>query len=506
MPSHTKIWKITLLLSLLWGALGSGVSLQAQPPITIWRYGAEVNATSLNIRNLPGLSGLILETVRDKTPLFYSNQEDGEWIRVRTEGGEEGWTIKHFLSIPEPQAEEPSPQTQFREQLVQEMETKQRYAVVKVPQLDVRYGPGPDHPSRYQLKEGSHVVLLQHSEDWLMVREPNRRESGWVARDQLQLYEPHHLPEALQSLSTEAGSPLASSIHEFMENAYQRGVIAREDQLFMVVQDLHAGQLLVSIRPRRHVKAASMIKVPILQAYMLQLYKGQIEHTPSNDKNLENMIRLSSNYSTNLILKRLGGPGVVQNLLDQTRMYRALRLVEYIPPGGRTYRNQVSAADLNQLFVRLWAGQALGPGFSELENRAASRRMLDYLGMDSSNRVHDRIKDGTCYSDNQQVKLWDKTGFVKGVNGNAGIVEIDTPHGRRAYSVVLIIERANYQSIAGNANAWSSGISEQMRRIAEMVYAYFNVRYEAADSCGFDQLLHHAKLAYEHQEQYRAAL
>lgn len=489
--------------------IGTGSTIVAQPTIMIWRHGAQVNATSLNIRNMPGLSGLVLATVRENTSLFYSNLEEGEWIRVRTEEGDEGWTIKHFLKIPERTAaplprSEPDP----REELAQSMAEEKRYAVTRPGVTLAYYGPGEEHPVRGELAEGTHVVLGERrGSGWTQVREPNRKESVWIRTESLFLYDPRRLPKVLQDVELKQHtSMLEAGVQDYMEEAYQRGAISREDQLFMVVQDLHSGELLVSIRPRRHVKAASMIKVPILQAYMMKLYRGQIEHSASNEKHLENMIRLSSNYSTNAVLKRLGGPNAVQTLLDEARMYRELRLVEYIPQGGRTYRNQVSAGDLNQLFVRIWSGRGLGPGFSELENRAASRKMLDYLGMGSDHRVNDRLKDGTCYAENDQVKLWDKTGFVKGVNGNAGIVEIDTPHGRRAYSVVLILERANYQSIDGNAVEWSSSISEQMRRISEMVYAHFNLEYEAADDCGYESLIHHVRRAHEQEGRLRAAL
>ncbi|MEC9383052.1 MAG: hypothetical protein VYD06_01255, partial [SAR324 cluster bacterium] len=101
----------------------------------------------------------------------------------------------------------------------------------------------------------------------------------------------------------------------------------------------------------------------------------------------------------------------------------------------------------------------------------------------------------TCFSSNKSVKIWDKTGFVKGVNGNAGIVEIDTPHGRRAYSLVMFMEREDYQTIEGSALRWSERVSLHMREISEITFAFISNRYESYNECGRSQLIRYAKLA-----------
>jgi beta-lactamase class A len=218
------------------------------------------------------------------------------------------------------------------------------------------------------------------------------------------------------------------------------------------------------------------------------------------------MIRYSSNASTNVILKRLGGPNKVQRLLRETNMYRELRLVEYIPADGRTYRNKLSMADLSSLFHRLWIGRVLGPGFSDLENEQASAQMLHLLSLSGRSDNKDRLKDGTCFAGNQTVRIWDKTGFVKGLNGNAGIIEIDSPHGRRAYSIVAAIERPNYRTIRGNASRWSAKVAYHLRRISELAYAFFTSRYDAFSDCGHDRLVQYATRALEQSTALKASL
>ena len=68
----------------------------------------------------------------------------------------------------------------------------------------------------------------------------------------------------------------------------------------MVVQDLETGERLVSIRPGCANQGYSLIKVPLLQAYMLQsILRKKIKHNRQHQKALSKMIRFSSNSDTN---------------------------------------------------------------------------------------------------------------------------------------------------------------------------------------------------------------
>ena len=225
---------------------------------------------------------------------------------------------------------------------------------------------------------------------------------------------------------------------------------------------------------------------------MLASEKGRLEHSEIIQQHLVKMIRFSSNESTNWILEKLGGPSQVQKLLDQSSMYHELKLVEYIPEDGKTYRNKVSSADLNQILVRTWFHQSLGVKSDKEQNRQASKRMLYLMSLPGYKWIQDRIKDGTCFSRRKSVRVWDKTGFVKGINGDAGIVEFNTPNGRRAYTIVLIMERENYLSIPGDANTWSARVAMVLRRISEMSYAFVSSYYNRPNQCGLGLLLQYA--------------
>jgi hypothetical protein len=157
--------------------------------------------------------------------------------------------------------------------------------------------------------------------------------------------------------------------------------------------------------------------------------------------------------------------------------------------------------------LTLWSDQPLGPAFSRVENEMAAEEILYLMGQPNGPRARDRLKDGTCFARNKNVKVWDKTGFVKGVNGNIGIVQVDTPEGPKSYTVVMAMERANYKSISGNANGWSFNLSQHMRRISELVYTYMSIQYHRYNECKqTDRLVYHASQALERPEVVKASL
>ena len=370
------------------------------------------------------------------------------------------------------------------------------YAVVIASALNLRSSPNTKIPPLKVLPKGKHLLILSALDKiWLKVKIP-RGIQGWVAREYVKFYLPEELPYyASKFNSTPFNSTLEAGILQYMKEVYTKNKLKRKDKLSIVVQDLSAGELLVSLRSRKSVKSASTIKLPILQAYMIQRFKGKFEETSNHKKLIEEMIRFSSNSSTNKIIKLLGGTENIQRLLNKTKFYKELRLLEMIPEDGRTYRNKISAEDLNQILMNIWFKRAIGPQYSTQINKTAAHEMLNLLGLPGHPWLKDRIKAETCFSSNKSVKLWDKTGFVKGLNGNAGIVEIDTPHGRKAYSLVMLMERQDYQTIEGDAASWFEIVSLHMRRISEITFAYISNRYESYNECGHSQLIRYAKLA-----------
>ncbi len=371
------------------------------------------------------------------------------------------------------------------------------YVFVSATALNLRSGPGAGNSVLRILPRGTHMLSLSaQNSEWLRVCAPHNIE-GWVSRKHVIFYNPKPLNTIYEkSSSSQYRSLLEAGILNYMKENYELKRLNINDNLSIIIEDLEKEEILASIHPYKSIKSASTIKVPILHAYMIQRSEGNLIENSNNKELIEKMIRFSSNSSTNAVIELLGGLAKIQQILEKTKMYKQIRLIEYIPENGRSYGNTISVADLNRLFRELWFQRIIGAKYSGEQNRQVSIEMLNLLKLPGYPWLKDRIKAGTCYSANKTVKLWDKTGFVKGSNGNAGIVEISTPFGRKAYSIVIFIERKDFDSITENARVWFEQASMHMRRISEMTYAYFSKRYHNYNECGLPSLMRHTRKAF----------
>ena len=370
------------------------------------------------------------------------------------------------------------------------------FASVTASYLNLRKSPIIGKNIITLLPKRSHLIILsQNHNGWVKVRIPNSV-TGWVYANYLDYYKPKAIPLLKNNrFYNSYSSSLEGGIIEYMNEIYSKNILNKNDKLFLVIQDLDSDKFLASIRSKKIIKSASTIKVPILHAYMIQRFKGNIIESPWEKKLIEEMIRYSSNPSANSVIHLLGGTKNIQNLLNKTKIYRELSLVEYFPVDGRAYQNKISVADLNSIFTKIWNKLVLKTKNNHKINKDISEEILFLLSLPGYAWIKDRIKDNTCFSSDKTTEIWDKTGFVKGSNGNAAIVRIDTPHGKKAYSIVLFIERNDYKSIKGDAKIWYEKVSLHMRRISEMTYAFFSRKYERNSKCGLSRLLYYTKLA-----------
>lgn len=378
----------------------------------------------------------------------------------------------------------------------QKTDTGIQYHIVIAESLNMRVGPDKKHQVIKILSRGTRLDLRHVTKkSWALVKDPESN-IGWVLKKYIRKIQPMSLQQSQNHEKENVdNSALETAIKQFIVDVKRKGQMYAEDNLSLIIKDLHSDKLVVSINPNAQVKAASLIKVPILHAYMIHRFRGKIVHSQKKQWNLIRMIRLSDNPSTNQILRLLGGPWGAIKILENMSLYQHLKLVEYIPRGGKTYLNKISAEDLNRLFILLWDRQVLGTDFSAKLNEQASDEMLYILGLPSRKGVNDRLKDGTCFARDHDVKIWDKTGFVRGLNADVGIIEINTPEGRRPYSIISIIDRPNYRSIRGSGLSWAKKQSRLHRRISEMSYAYFKNKYGDSTTCGTKQLTSYIKLA-----------
>ncbi|MYI93893.1 serine hydrolase, partial [Candidatus Poribacteria bacterium] len=149
-------------------------------------------------------------------------------------------------------------------------------------------------------------------------------------------------------------SPLEQNIDDFVKQFRRRGSLASTERTSFVVYDLSRGKKLVSINEDTPRMAASLIKNFVMLVYFHEVKQKRLTHNNTNKYHLRQMIRFSSNRSTNHFIRLVGGPSRAQRILKANYPYfEQTLIVETIPLNGRTYRNKTSAQDLNKFYVQL---------------------------------------------------------------------------------------------------------------------------------------------------------
>ena len=271
--------------------------------------------------------------------------------------------------------------------------------------------------------------------------------------------------EKSRSLKLTVDSPLEAGIDRFIKSNRYRRRLASTDRTSFVVYDISKGKKVVSINEDQPMMAASLIKNFVMLVYFHEVRQGRLRHTNQNRIHLKNMIQRSYNTSTNYFIRLLGGPNRVNQLLRWNYPYfEHTRIVEYIPNGGRTYRNMTSAHDMNRFYNQLWMGRL-----------PHSPKMKHYLRLPKGDRLYDK----TCIP--RGVHVYNKTGTVYGMVGDSGILVITDPKGKqRAYILTGIIEDRTKTSLRNRSQSFGSWVSrrtEILRSVSEGVYEYIYERH-----------------------------
>jgi beta-lactamase class A len=267
-----------------------------------------------------------------------------------------------------------------------------------------------------------------------------------------------------ETRSSSIDSRLEAEIDRYIKHLRQRGRLKTTDKTSLVVYDISKGKKIVSINEDQPRMAASLIKNFVMLAYFHEVFHRRQTHTDINRAHLRRMIQRSSNPSTNYFIRLLGGPRNITRILRNNYPYfEQTHIVEYIPAGGRTYRNVTSAHDLNRFYNQLW-----------LSNLPYASKMKYYLGLPNG----DRIYNDTCIP--IDVRVYNKTGTVYGLVGDSGILVINDPLGnRRAYVFTGLIEDTTKTRVSHRKEPFSSWVNRRadiLRRVSEGVYEYI---YEA---------------------------
>ena len=255
-------------------------------------------------------------------------------------------------------------------------------------------------------------------------------------------------------------SPLEANFESYIKGRRSRKILASTDRTSFVVYDISKNKKLVSINEDRQMMAASLIKNFVMLAYFHEVKYGRQKHTTVNKDNLTAMIQWSSNTSTNYFIRLLGGPARVNKILRSNYPYfKQTRVVEYIPYGGRTYRNMTSARDLSTFFLRMWQGKL-----------PYSEKMKWYFKLKNGDYIYKQTYIPSS------VEVYNKTGTVYGLVGDGGVLVLRDPQGRaRPYIFIGLMEdrtKTNRRNRWQSFYNWKNRRAYILRRLSEQAYKY----------------------------------
>ncbi|PWU04078.1 MAG: serine hydrolase [Bacteroidetes bacterium] len=156
---------------------------------------------------------------------------------------------------------------------------------------------------------------------------------------------------------------------------------------------------------------------------------------------LYQMITVSSNFSTNLVIDRVGANNVTETMRKLgLRDLQVLRGVEDNKAYAKGLNNIVTAYDLMILFEKIAKGKAVNP--------ASSKEMIKILEDQKFNEIIPAQLPAN-------VKVAHKTGSFKGVHHDSGIVFL--PNGKK-YVIVILSKDLTDEEAATRMMAGISGM------------------------------------------------
>jgi beta-lactamase class A len=243
-------------------------------------------------------------------------------------------------------------------------------------------------------------------------------------------------------------------VEAYIKGLRRKGRISADERTGWSVYDFTTGEKLVTINEETQFQAASLIKPFIAAAFFHRVEEKELIYGPKSRRHMKRMIHYSNNPSTNWVMRQVGGPRAVQRILEQNYpgIFRATSIVEYIPAGGKTYRNKASARDYSRFLYALWKGNI--PGAREI------KRLMSLPGPDRLYTGAESVPAGT--------RVLNKTGSTARLCADMGILNVLGPDGKRyPYTLIGIIEK---QDRASNYSAWIRSRSEVIRDVSDIVY------------------------------------
>jgi beta-lactamase class A len=266
----------------------------------------------------------------------------------------------------------------------------------------------------------------------------------------------------MADLPAQSGTVLQSRIENHIKGLRSKGVLRSDERTAWLVYDFTDVRELARINGETPLQAASMIKPYLALALFHEVKAGRLEYGATARRHVELMIQKSNNESTNWVMRQTGGPAATEALLKRyyPDLSRNISLVEYIPDGGKTYRNRGSASDYARFLHALWYKQL-----------PMSEEMLRTMALPGIDRLYTDVK-----SVPEGTRVYNKTGSTAMCCGDMGILVARGGDGRTyPYIVVGIIESGKRNN--SNYSSWISRRADVIREVSNLVYLDMKQRH-----------------------------
>jgi beta-lactamase class A len=312
--------------------------------------------------------------------------------------------------------------------------------------------------TRLLQSRGLEAARPVRSQDWEVLDSGDARQGAFASVG---------APQVSRDEMTETGRSrkildLQVSVEDYIGRLRREGKIKDDERTAWSVYDFTSGEKLVSINEDDPFEAASMVKLFIAAAFFYKAEQGELIYGNKSRRHMELAIQHSNNASTNWMLRKIGGPNAAQRILKRyyPGIFQDTRIVEYIPRGGRTYRNKASPHDYSRFLHAVWN-----------EDISGAREIKRLMGLPSPNRIRTGIQGIPA-----GTRVYNKTGSTARVCGDVGILIARGPDGKRyPYTVIGIIEK---EKRARKYTTWIRSRGDVIRNVSRIIYRGIAKRYD----------------------------
>ncbi len=253
---------------------------------------------------------------------------------------------------------------------------------------------------------------------------------------------------------------LTPKINNYIKAKRKQSKVSNDERTSWYAYDLVSKQVILSINARRQMQAASMIKPFIALAFFDKVKNGKIKYGAKSKAQLQASIQHSDNKATNWLMRNVGGPKAVQKILSKNYpdIFKETKVVEYIPAGGKTYKNCASALDYGRFLKALWKRKL-----------PYSKEILWAMSLPGRDRLYSStpIPKGTL--------VYNKTGSTARLCGDMGILVACDKNGKKhPYIIVGIIEKSKRTPSYGN---WMRMRGNIIRAVSTQTYNALKIKY-----------------------------